>query len=192
VAKRERDPPPEDAAARLLDRPHPPGYLEAWKRSLRRVVVRDSLAPQVSAGVFRVGEELLAIDTAHVVEVCPLSAVRTLPGRTNDVFRGLVSIRGEIHLCASGHALLGIPPAAGSATGEQRLLLLERDGARWALVVDEVLDFRRFDADAVQPAQVTVSKAAVHFSDAVLQTQAGPAARLDARRVFEGLDRSLA
>jgi chemotaxis-related protein WspD len=192
VAKADRDLPLEDAAARLLDRSHPPGYLEAWRRSLRRVVVLGSLKEQVSAGVFRVGEELLAIDTAHVVEVCDLPVIRTLPGRSNDVFRGLVSIRGEIHLCASTHALLGIPPSPAGPPPEPRLLVVEREGARWALVVDEVLDFRRFDADAIQPAQVTVSKAAVHFSDAVLRTPAGPAARLDARRLFEGLDRSLA
>ena len=117
--------------------------------------------------------------------------IRSMPGRTGDVFRGLVSLRGEIHLCASLHALFGLEPASDVSDDERRFLVVRNEGERWALIVDGVLDFERFDRDTLRTSQVTVAKSAVHFTDGVVQTPAGPAARIDARRLFEGLTRSL-
>lgn len=187
--------PSDDPAARLLNRQHPARYLEAWTRSLTRSVVDEGPRSRFSAGVVRMGDELFALPTRSVVEVQLVPAVRRLPGRTNDVFAGLVSLRGEIHLCASLHALFGLSEveraAAGTDGDERRLVVVERDGERWALIVDQVLDFRRFDADEVQAAQSTVAKSAVHFTDGVVPTEAGPAARIDVERLFHGLARSL-
>jgi chemotaxis-related protein WspD len=186
--------PADDFVSRLLDREPPEAYLEAWTRSLKRRLGEDERGTRISLGIFRVAEELFALATDVVVEVQPTSPIRSVPGRTGEVFRGLVSLRGEIHLCASLRALFGLG-AAGTgdeSSGDRRLLVVERAGERWALVVDEVLDFERFDADAVQGAQVTVSKAAVHFSDGVLQSPRGQAAVIDPKRLFEGLARSLA
>ena len=182
-----------DAAARLLDREPPEAYLAAWRKSLRRTLSLDDHVEQFSAGLFRVGGELFAIRTDRVVEVQPLAPVRSVPGRTNDIFRGLVSLRGEVHLCANLCALFGLEEGEGEVDdADRRLLVVDRDGERWALLVQAVLDFERFDVDAVRGAQVTVSKSAVHFTDGVLETPHGPAARIDGQRLFEGLARSLA
>jgi chemotaxis signal transduction protein len=193
-----RDPRPAaagaDAVSRLLSRPPPPGYLEAWAERIREPAATEDVR-HLSIGVVRLGEELFALETRHVVEVRPLARIRTVPGRTHDVFRGLVSLRGVIHLAASLHALLGIeaPPPSPAAA----LLVVERrdPGAapeRWALVVDAVLGFERVDPETVAPAQVTVTKSSVHFTDGVLATPYGAASRIDAARLFDGLDRSLA
>lgn len=182
--------PTEDAAARLLDRAHPEAYLDAWTRALRDPPEEDDRASRFSAGIIRLGAELFALPTASVVEVHPRGTIRSVPGRTGDVFRGLVSLRGEIHLCASLHALFGLDEDGGR-TDAGRLLVVQRDGERWALIVDEVLDFERFDRDDVRTSQVTVAKNAVHFTDGVVQTATGPAARVDPERLFAGLARSL-
>lgn len=182
-----------DAASRLLDREAPEAYIAAWKRSLRRDLGLEEQGDRFSAGVFRVGDELFALPTDQVEEVQTLVPVRSVPGRTNDVFRGLVSLRGEIHLCANLGALFGLEASEERTDeSEKRLLVVDRGGERWALIVDEVLDFERFERDAVRGAQVTVSKAAVHFTDGVVETPHGPAARIDGRRLFDGLARSLA
>ena len=183
----------EDAASRLLDRSPPDAYLNAWKKALRRTLDGDDHGDRFSVGLFRVGDELFALPTDQVLEVQPPVPVRSVPGRTNDVFRGLASLRGEIHLCASLRALLGLEQAEGGTDdAERRMLVVERDGEKWALIVDAVLDFERFDKSDVRGAQVTVSKSAVHFTDGVLQTPHGPAARINGKRLFEGLARSLA
>ena len=189
--RREEERTPEDAAARLLDRVPPEAYLDAWSHALRDPLERDERAARFSAGIVRLGDELFALPTESVVEVHPLATIRSVPGRSGEVFRGLVSLRGEIHLCASLHALFGLEEGDGGAGGEQRLLVVRGDGERWALIVDAVLDFERFDPDAIRTSQVTVSKSAVHFTDGVVQTPRGPAARVDPTRLFEGLMRSL-
>lgn len=182
-----------DAASRLLDREPPEAYLEAWKRSLRRSLDLEDHSDRFSAGVFRVGDELFALPTEQVVEVQPVARVRSVPGRTNDVFRGIVSLRGEIHLCANLRALFGLEESEEERDdAERRLLVVGRVGRRWALIVEAVLDFERFALEDVRGAQVTVSKSAVHFTDGVVKTPHGPAARIDVQRLFEGLARSLA
>ena len=180
-----------DAASRLLDRVPPDEYLSGWSRALKRELHKDEGSARFSVGLFQVGEELYALPTKAVVEVQPLAPIRSVPGRSNEVFRGLVSLRGEIHLCASLHALFALE-ASDDVGDERRFLVVGQEGERWALIVDRVLDFERFDEQDVRGAQVTVSKAAVHFTDGVLQTPRGPAARISTQRLFEGLARSLA
>ena len=183
----------DDAASRLLDRLPPEAYLGAWQKALRRTLGGDDHADRFSVGIFRVADELFALPTDQVLEVQPPVPVRAVPGRTNDIFRGLVSLRGEIHLCADLQALFGLQQTESELDeSEQRLLVVEREGEKWALLVDAVLDFERFDLSEVRGAQVTVSKSAVHFTDGILQTPHGPAARVSGRRLFEGLARSLA
>lgn len=189
--RRDAETTPEDAAARLLDRAPPEAYLGAWSQALRDPLEEDDRASRFSAGVVKLGDELFALPTENVVEVHPPATIRSMPGRTGDVFRGLVSLRGEIHLCASLHALFGLDEALDVRDEDRRFLVVRNAGERWALIVDGVLDFERFDRDALRTSQVTVSKSAVHFTDGVVQTLAGPAARIDARRLFEGLTRSL-
>ena len=108
------------------------------------------------------------------------------------MFRGLVSLRGEIHLCASLRALFGLEVDADADLERRRFLVVGGAGSRWALIVQEVLDFERFDVQQVRGSQVTVSKSAVHFTDGVIETPYGAAARIDPTRRFEGLARSLA
>jgi len=197
---------PVDAAARLLGRTPPAEYLDAWRTALETRMDAEDRGQRFSVGVFRLGEELFALPTEAVVEVHPRAAVRSVPGRSGDVFRGLVSLRGEIHLCASLHALFHIedasiqegtpqdgrgPGAQRDGEDERRLLVVQQDGQTWALLVDAVLDFERFEAADLKMAQVTVAKSAVHFTDGVVTTPRGPAARIDAKRLFEGLARSL-
>lgn len=180
-----------DAASRLLGREPPEAYLEAWMRTLKQRLGGDERSNRFSVGLFRLGEELFAIPTENVVEVHPPAAVRSVPGRTGEVFRGLVSLRGEIHLCASLHALFRVDEGHGAQADDQRLLVVRKGGETWALIVDAVLDFERFDASELQNAQVTVTKSAVHFTNGVVQTPEGPAARIDPGRLFEGLERSV-
>lgn len=183
-----------DAAARLLGRLPPETYLDGWRQTLKITMDEEERENRFSVGLFRLGDELFAMPTESVVEVHPRAPVRSVPGRSGEVLRGLVSLRGEIHLCASLHALFSLeagPEVEEGEDDERRLLVVERGGETWALLVDAVLDFERFEAAQLKSAQDTVTKSAIHFTDGVVQTPDGPAARIDAKRLFEGLARSL-
>ncbi|MHC5009942.1 MAG: chemotaxis protein CheW [Planctomycetota bacterium] len=186
-----------DAADRLLGRPAPDWYLEAWSKSLQTPLASllgEDEGKRVAAGIFRLGQETFAVETAYVREVRRPRGVHVVPGRTNEVFRGLVSIRGEIHLCVCLRTLLGLAAESEGAPADadgQRLILVERGGDGWAFEVDEVLDFRHFDERRVKDAQVTVAKSAVHFTRGLLEFGDGLAALLDPERLFGGFARSV-
>ena len=89
-------------------------------------------------------------------------------------------------------AVIRVPmPPLTEERRKELVKVVRKDGETWALIVDAVLDFERFDASELQNAQVTVTKSAVHFTNGVVQTPEGPAARIDPERLFEGLGRSL-
>ncbi len=186
-----REPQAESAAERLLEREAPPGYLAAWARSLANAPAAARTA-DVPAAVFRLGDERFALDASVVREVHVPRAVHRVPGRTNEVFRGIVALRGEIHLCADVHVLLGCvrtPP--GPTRTPARMVVIGRTNEVWAFEADEVSDVRRFDPSRVAPAQVTVAKAAVRFTGGLVDFGDGPVALLDPERLFAGLARSL-
>jgi chemotaxis-related protein WspD len=181
-----------EAARRFLDRPAPAGYLDAWARSLTRALFEERAADERVAIVFRLGEDLLALDVGCVREVHRPRRVHRVPGRSNEVFRGLTCLRGELVLAADLHAMLGAPrPAAPPQSA--RTVRIEDGGAAWAFDVDELLDVKRYDAAQVSRPQVTVAKSPAHFTDGLVPLGEGRhAARLDAQRLFAGLARSLA
>ena len=75
------------------------------------------------------------VATAVLVEVTPLRTLHRLPHRSGGVLAGIVNIRGQLQLCASLHALIGIPGEssadADAALGPApaRLLVVERPAA---------------------------------------------------------------
>jgi chemotaxis-related protein WspD len=178
------------AAARLLSRTPPPGYLDAWARALTRTQLAAEGADLRRAVLVRLGDDLYALEAGLVREVHRPQRVHRVPGRSNEVFRGLVSLRGELVLCADLHALLGAErPARTLPTS--RIVRASKDGQAWAFEVDEVLEVVGYDAARVSQPQVTVAKAAVHFTDGLFPWGDRHVARLDAERFFGGLARSL-
>src|SRR5271170_5539994 len=94
------------AAARLLDRDVPPGHLEGWTRHFAEpteVEAKDTL----SAFMFRIGADWLAVPAGVADEVAESRAVHSVPHRSGIVL-GLVNVRGELLVCVSLARLLGI------------------------------------------------------------------------------------
>lgn len=98
-----------DAARTFFDRPAPPGYLADWTHQL-------ALEEQATDGdavrvlIFRLAGEWLALDVRALAEVTDPRAAHRVPHRSDGRLVGLVNIRGQIHLCASLHAILGVAP----------------------------------------------------------------------------------
>jgi chemotaxis signal transduction protein len=199
--------PRRDAASELLARAPIPEYLAAWGRSLQKTLFDEGRGDQAGL-VFRLGEERYLLPAACLREVHRACRVHRVPGRTHDLFRGLACLRGELVLCANLHGLLGVTPGTGTQGGaggaaapedvkhdppaKARMVVIEQSGARWAFEADEVLDVRRYAERKVAAPQVTVAKAAVHFTDGLVDLGDVRAARLDTGRLFAGLARSLA
>jgi len=105
-----------EAARSFFDRPAPEGYLDAWQAILEEPAEAADGA-DTSVLVFRVDHEWLSLPTGALVEVTPSRTLHTVPHRAGTALAGIVNVRGQLQLCVSLHAVLGLPggPQASAA-----------------------------------------------------------------------------
>lgn len=184
------------AVATLLDRELPAGHLEHWTEYFAQPPDRKEAGLHAIV-IFRLGLEWLALPTAVFLEVAALRPIHTLPHRRNATVQGLVNIRGELLLCVSAAAVLGLAaaPVADDETSRKisrRLLVLSRDGQRLVLPVDEVGGTHRYHPRDLLPPPATVTRAAATYTKAVLRWRDRTVGCLDDELLFYSLNRSIA
>ena len=195
-----------EAARGFFDRPAPEGYLEAWRAVLEEPV--DAVeADAASLLVFRADQEWLALPAESLVEVTPVRRIHTIPHRRGTPLAGLVNIRGELRLCLSLHAILGLSGGPQSAVtpgvaispdadAVPRLLVIERATGRgterWVLGVDDVAGVQRVPRSALRPVPATVSQAAARCSTSLFAWRERDVAVLDEERLFAAFHQAVA
>jgi chemotaxis-related protein WspD len=176
------------AARAFFDRRAPEGYLDEWADLLGRPSERGSVDEQALL-VFRLGGEWLALSLSVVSEVTAPRPVHRVPHRTNRVFSGLVSLRGQLQLCVSLHGLLDVDPP-DEPPASPRLVLIRKDSETWAFAAEEVLGVHRVDRDRLQKVPSTLANPAGSFSRAVFDPGDGRSVDvLDEPRLFAALRR---
>jgi chemotaxis-related protein WspD len=184
-----------NAAAHLLDGEPPAGYLEQWTAHARRskgAAERTAL----SALLFRLGAEWLALPTSVLTEIASPRPIHSLPYRRGDSVLGVANIRGTLLACVSLRNLLGIDGDEAaheqSGPGVGRLLVMQRDGLRAACPVDEVHGIERISASDLGAVPATVAGAETRFTRAVLTWQQRTVGVLDETPLFRAVARNLA
>lgn len=187
-----------EAARTFFDRAAPAGYLDDWRAILEEPAAAAD-AGTTSVLVFRLDKEWFALPATVLVEVTTVRPLHCIPHRADGGLAGLVNIRGQLQLCMSLHALLGLPggpaaaaPGAPSAdAGAARMLVVERTGEqgmeRWVLGADEVAGVHRLPRAALRSVPSTVSQAQARCSTALFDWQDLTVGLLDESRLFEGL-----
>jgi len=179
----------------LLNREAPEDYLAEWLSLLaqeRETVSRDEKTVQV----FRLMSEWLALPARCWVEVVTERPVRHIPHRSGRILLGLVSVRGEIHLCVSLSNLLGIekdesPEDAGSRKARSRLCVVKMQNVSWVFPADEVHGLICYSEKDVGSVPSTVSRSFQKFTRGMLNTAGKKIGLLDETPLFEALSRSV-
>jgi chemotaxis-related protein WspD len=183
-------------ALHLLNRTPPEDYLREW--TARIAAEKKTAEPGTnSVVIFRLGLEWLALPTRLFQEVAEHCTLHTVPHRRGGILAGLVNIRGELLLCASLGALLGLDQAmpAGSdkkRTVYARLLVANRAGNRLAFPVDEVHSVTRYHPRELKPLPATLANAAAPFTLGLLPWGERTVGCLDDELLFYKLDQSFA
>lgn len=179
----------------LLNREAPKEYLREWTSLLaqeREVVSRDGKSVQV----FRLMSEWLALPAHCWMEVIEVRPVRHIPHRSNQVLLGLVSVRGEIHLCVSLNRLLGIeknevPEDAEPRRTSRRFCVVRKDNVSWVFPADEMYGLVSYNEKDMETVPSTVAKSFQKFTRGLLTVAGKKIGLLDETRLFDGLSRSV-
>ncbi len=195
------------AGRSLLERLVPGDYLNEWTAILAEAQAEPPLAigeqaaigigrvaDTFSAIVFRLSNELFALPVGVLQEVTSPSAIHTLPHRGNDLFLGLVNIRGEILLCASLSHLLGletaIPLSNGGKEARRRMLVVGKNG-KWVFPVDEVHRIYRFHLNEFKATPVVISRSNETYSQGIIDWDHKKVNYLDAELLLDTLNRRI-
>jgi chemotaxis-related protein WspD len=183
-----------ETGRRLFEREPPAAYVEEQTRQLAEPQVADT-DDTLAVTIFRIGEEWLAFAVGVVAEVTEPRTVHRIPHRSDRRLRGLVNIRGELHLCFCLGELLGIAPdgdgSAESPSSTARLLVAEYAAQRWALSVDEVAGVYRVGVGQLADVPSTVANSSRRFSRAVLRWEDRSVGYLADDRLFGALGGSI-
>jgi len=181
----------------LLDREPPPGYREEWAGLLAAPPAEETADRAGTAAVFRVGGgEWLALPAAVFRTVTAVRPVTPLPHWSDRIRRGMVAINGELLLCFSCEALLGLPPAADGAgvsvRPSARMCVIAGPRGLWVFEAAEMAGLLPWRPRDLRPAPVTVARATPHFARALLCVEGRTAGLLDDELLFHALEREAA
>ncbi|MCA1993615.1 MAG: chemotaxis protein CheW [Coleofasciculus sp. S288] len=195
-----RNCPVYSAAGRsLLEREAPQDYLEEWTNLLSTSgAATQRLAPRgtISLGVFRLEREWLALPAHLFKEVTPTCVIHTLPHRSNSIFLGLVNIRGEIQMCVSLKALLGLETADANSQSispvvYERRVVVDKEGSRWVFPVDEIYGIHRIHANELRNVPATVSKVPETYTKGIIKWRDRNVSYLDEELLFYTLNKKV-
>lgn len=172
----------------LLDRPAPEGYLEEWVDAVASAKDKGE-AKETTVLVFRLGSEWLAMSNEVVKEILQTRLIHHIPHRSNKVLKGLANVRGELQLCFSLQALLGIEDEDESATRlsrriYRRLAVAEKEGHRWGFPVDEVFGIHQLAEEEIEEPPVNIAASSAPFTRGVFRFRDEPVGLLDEELVF--------
>jgi chemotaxis-related protein WspD len=199
----------------LLEREPPADYLENWINILEEAsanpdiydsneaIIRTSEA--ISIIIFQLGNEKLALPVRMMQEVTHPCIIQPLPHRSNELFLGLVNIRGETLLCASLDHLLHIqinqdivqkkPNQETNSTvkpiNPQRMIVAGQGEDKWVFPVDEVHGIFRFHLNELQDAPVVITKSEEGYTKGIVYWEGKKVNYLDSDLLFYTLNNKI-
>jgi chemotaxis-related protein WspD len=181
------------AGRQLLNREPPQAYLNEQTSLFTKK--EQQLVETISLSIFRLREEWFALPVQIFQEVTETSSIRTLPHRTNKIFLGLVSIRGDIQLCISLSELLGLETVSSNSNLSpiiyKRMVVIAKEGNQWAFEVDEIYGVHRIPTNLLLNVPNTISKATITYTKAIVEWHNKHISYLDEELVFYTLNKKV-
>jgi len=202
-----------EAGDYLLEREPPQNYLNEWIDILAETLVEQEetesdeivirTAEAISVIIFRLGDERLAFPVKILQEVTHPCVIQPLPHRSNELFLGLVNIRGETLLCASLSHLLNLEPIEETTTNllpwlpgsrlvtRNRMIVAGHGIDKWVFPVDEVHGVYRFHLNELRDIPVVIVKAALAYTQGIIHWQGKKVNYLDSELLFYTLNHKI-
>lgn len=182
------------ASRRVYTRPIPETYRDDWTSLLTN---EKPLSEKKSSSmmIFRLGDEWVAIPGSILKEISEMRKIHRLPHNRSRVLRGIVNIGGEIELCFSMGALLGIHKTLQDDERGyiyySRMIVVGGPSGRFVFPVSEIGGITQFNEEAIQSVPSTVSAAAGTYIKGVIEWRHENVGLLDAELLLSALERGL-
>jgi chemotaxis-related protein WspD len=181
------------ASLQLLNRPPPVEYRREWTSHV--ALERQTRPPvKLSAVLFRIQREWLALPTQLFQEVAERRPIHSLPHRRRGPVLGLANVRGELLVCVSLGHFLGLEPLPEPEelrAKYARLLVVCGHRERLAIPADEVHGPHSFAPQELQPPPATLTQSNLRYTQSVLHWQERAVGLLHPDLLFSTLNRSL-
>lgn len=182
----------------LLDRMADPAYIEKWTGQLCESKTKKD-QNLVSAVVFRIADEWLALPARLFQEVVQMRVVHRIPHAKSAVLRGIVNIRGELQICVSLGRLLGVEKGKGLIKVDdgvsvihERLVVIANEDQRYVFPVSEVRGIHRYGSSDLRNVPATIEHSASNYMKGMIDLDDQHVGCLDEGLLFSALKRSLA
>lgn len=199
----------------LLEREPPLDYLDNWLNILEETSNYEDIYDSdqailrtdetVSMMIFSLGNETLGLPVKILQEVTHPCVIQPLPHRSNQLFLGLVNIRGETLLCASLSHLLHIQTTENTVNFEktknaklslnkdnlQRMIVAGKEDDKWVFPVDEVHGIFRFHINDIQDVPVVITKSEIGYTKGVVNWEGKQVNFLDDELLFYNLNHKI-
>lgn len=179
----------------LLDRAADPAYIEKWTGQLREIK-RKKDQNSVSAVVFRIADEWLALPARLFQEVVQMRVVHHLPHAKSSFLKGIVNIRGELQICVSLGRLLGLEKGVHKDDDApqgiyERLVVIAGHEQRYVFPVSEVRGVHRYGASDLRNVPATVEHSTANYMKGMIEVDDKDVGCLDETLLFSALKRAL-
>lgn len=172
-----------------LDIPPPPEYLkEATDAAAESKIESDESV--FSALVFKIRGEERAVRADALETIVSRRPIRTVPGRSNDLFRGLVNVGGELIIAVSLEAALKLDVSTPPAK-DRRMLVVSDGEDKWAFETDEIYGVKKIPIKKIKKAPSTYSKSPDSVTDEIVELEGGSVALINADKFFDLLERRI-
>jgi len=182
------------AGRKVIEKRLPAEYITQWSKSFA-LTPREVLQGQSSVIVFRLGGEWFCLPTMYCESVENPSLIHSVPRYSNQLFQGIVNIKGNLQLCFSLDSLLQVAPDDNGSLGKigvyKRLLVLKYNQQYYVFPVDEVGGIDRIDDANLNEAPATLSQRQAEFVKGMLKAGERTIAFLNAVPLFSAMEEAI-
>ncbi len=165
---------------KLFDRPVTEELIAEWTEIVSKP--KEKKNPNtVSVVIFRIAAEWLAIETQCFQEVTDRKFIHTVPYRSNDYFKGISNVNGELLLCFSLSRILGLMPITSEL---KKMVVLKNESQRYIFEVDEFDCVTSMPLDLLQKPPVTISKSVDAHISSIFNFKNNRVGLLDNAKLF--------
>lgn len=183
------------AGQRALQQPLPEEYQREWTRLLARRKDTDR-EHYLTVIIFRVGNEWFSLPVNYLQHVEARRAIHSIPHQNSAIVKGVVNVSGEVKMCFSLGALLGIEqvsvldPSQRTAV-YQGLIVLKNGKSSYVFPVTEVLELARISLEELKAVPSTVSTVAASYLLGLVRHGEYHVGHLDADLIMAGFERGM-